>query len=293
MRCDRFARVLAHCGFIVMCPRLSALTQMRLDATAIDELSRSLEALTALPEHPRRKRPGIFSISFGSYPALMTAASPHVGHLVGSLIVFGGYGSFVDTCRFMIGASPADARAPAPDPTCMAGLAINTAAALFDGEQKHWLIHAWRAFVARVWGASDMQHEQIAEAANEIAADLPPEIRPMFLQGCGLVPGFGAWVEEGLARTDVQTMDARAHLHNVRCPVHLFHGRRDNVIPHSQMTVLANALSSVDPKTYLTGLYEHGRSDANALRQIPTLLREIATMAAMVHAMVLSGTRSA
>jgi pimeloyl-ACP methyl ester carboxylesterase len=138
-----------------------------------------------------------------------------------------------------------------------------------------------------------MQHEQIAEAANEIAADLPPEIRPMFLQGCGLVPGFGAWVEEGLARTDVQTMDARAHLHNVRCPVHLFHGRRDNVIPHSQMTVLANALSSVDPKTYLTGLYEHGRSDANALRQIPTLVREIATMAAMVHAMVLSGTRSA
>src|SRR5262245_4647256 len=33
-RCDRFARCLAHAGFIVMCPRLDALTQMRLDASA-------------------------------------------------------------------------------------------------------------------------------------------------------------------------------------------------------------------------------------------------------------------
>jgi hypothetical protein len=57
---------------------------MRLDATAIAELSLSLEALVALDEHPRHQLPGIFSVSFGSFPALMTAASPRVGHLVGN-----------------------------------------------------------------------------------------------------------------------------------------------------------------------------------------------------------------
>ena len=269
---------------------------MRLDASATSELSRSLEALTLLPEHPRSRLPGIFSVSFGSYPALMTAASSEVGHLVGSLVVFGGYASFVDTCRFMIGVGTPAASEPAPDPTCMAGIAINTAAALFQGEQRHKLMQAWQAFVVRAWGATDLQHpEQFSGLAAQLVAELPPDLMQIFLQGCGVIPGFAAWAEEALARTDIDSMDARAHLHKVRCPVHLFHGRRDNVIPHSQMAVLAAALTRVNPKTYLTGLYQHSRGDAGmgVLAQLPTLLREMKTMAAMVHAMVLSGTRPA
>ena len=293
-RCDRFARVLSHAGFLVMCPRLNALTQMRLDASAVAEFSRSLEALIALPEHPRRKLPGIFSISFGSFPALMTAASPKVGHLVGSLVVFGGYADFVDTCRFMMGAAPSGSRDLEPDPTCMAGLAINTAAVLFEDEAKRELTEAWRAFVARVWGAPDMRRpERFSEVALQLAAELPAELMQTFLQGCGVAPGFAARVEEALARTDVEAMDPRAHLHEIRCPVHLFHGLRDDVIPCSQMQVLASALSKANPKTYLTGLYDHSRGYAGttALAQLPALLKETKTMAQMVHAMVLSGTR--
>src|SRR5262249_24117278 len=200
-RCDRFARVLCHAGFVVMCPRLSALMQMRLDTTAITQLSTSLQALIALREHPGNKLPGIFSISFGSYPALMTAASPEVGHLVGSLIVFGGDANFTDTCRFLIGGSSADAAVLAPDPTCMAGIAINTAAVLFEGEQQRRLMEAWYAFVARVWGVAEMQHpERFTTAARALAAELPPELVQIFLQGCGVVPGFAAWVEEALLR---------------------------------------------------------------------------------------------
>jgi pimeloyl-ACP methyl ester carboxylesterase len=176
----------------------------------------------------------------------------------------------------------------------MAGLAINTAAVLFEGEEERELTQAWWAFVARVWGAPDMRRaECFSEVADEIAAELPVELVQTFLQGCGVVPGFAARVEEGLARTDVNAMDPRAQLHEIRCPVHLFHGLRDDVIPSSQMQVLASALSRANPKTYLTGLYDHSRGSGGtrALAQLPVLLKEIGTMAGMVHAMVLSGTR--
>src|SRR5260370_39730256 len=43
-RGDRFARILAHAGFVGMCPSLDALTQMRLDPRAIDPRARSLPA---------------------------------------------------------------------------------------------------------------------------------------------------------------------------------------------------------------------------------------------------------
>jgi len=293
-RCDRFARVLSHAGFVVMCPRLNALTQMRLDASAAAQFTRSLEALAALDEHPPHKLPGIFSISLGSLPALMTAGSPRVSHLVGSLVVFGGYANFVDTCRFMIGTTPPQSGEPQPDPTCMAAIAINTAAVLFPDEAGRKLTQAWRVFVSRVWGVPEMQQrERFYEVALQLAAELPAELALTFLRGCGVVPGFASFVEEAFGGADIEAMDPRAYLGEIRCPVHLFHGRRDNVIPYSQMWALAAALSNTKAMTYLTGLYDHssGGSNVSVLARALALLKEIQTMAGMVHAIVQSGTR--
>ena len=290
-RCDRFARILAHAGFVVLCPRLDALTEIRLDASAVDQLSRSLEALVTLEEHPAHILPGVFSISFGSFPALMIAASPRTSHLVGSLVVFGGYANFVDTCRFMAGMTSPSNEEPKPDPTCMVGLAVNMASVLFHGEDERKLARAWLAYVSGVWGVPEMkQSHRFSELARQLAADLPAHLQQTFLQGCGVVPGFASLVEEALARVDIDSMDPRRHLYAIRCPVHLFHGRRDDVIPYSQMAVLAAGLTSANPKSYLTGLFDHSRA-AMAFAHLPALFREIRTMAAMMHAMVLSGTR--
>jgi pimeloyl-ACP methyl ester carboxylesterase len=298
-RCDRFARVLAHAGFLVMVPRLSAFTQLRVDASAGAELSRALQALVDLPEHPGGVRPGLFSISFGSFPALLTAASPDVGPLLGSLIVFGGYADFLATCRFMMGADPA---APEPDPTCMVGLALNVAPLLFAGETAQVLTTAWRAFVAQVWAAPDMKDvARLGEVARILSVGLPVDLVEVFLQGCGVQSGFAARVEDVLTRIDVDGLEPRGCLHAVRCPVHLFHGRNDDVIPCSQMDALAAGLTGVRPRTYLTGLYDHSRSDGDALglrrltrvAHLRALAGEVKTMAAMVHALVVSGMATA
>jgi pimeloyl-ACP methyl ester carboxylesterase len=292
-RCDRFARILAHAGFVVMVPRLEAFTQLRVDAGAAAHLSRALRALIALPEYPRGVRPGLFSISFGSFPALLTAASPDVGHLLGSLVVFGGYANFVETCRFMMGT--AGAEGPAPDPTCMVGLALNVAPVLFVGDDERRLTTAWRAYVKQVWAAPDMKDAgRLAAVAGHLAADLPPGLVETFLQGCGVQPGFAIRVEEALSRIDTAALDPRARLHAVQCPVHLFHGRNDDVIPCAQMHALAAGLTAARPRTYLTGLYDHSRQESGplSLQQVPALAGEVTTMAAMVHAMVISGTRT-
>jgi hypothetical protein len=208
--------------------------------------------------------------------------------------VFGGYANFVDTCRFMSGAASPRSGEPQPDPTCMVGLAVNMARVLFHSEDGRKLAHAWLAFVSRVWGVPEMkQSERFSEVALQLAADLPAKLAQTFLQGCGVIPGFASLVEEALARIDVEAMDPRRHLHAIHCPVHLFHGRRDDVIPYSQMAELAAGLSSANPKSYLTGLYDHSRggSAAMAFAQLPALFREIKTLAAMMHALVLGGTR--
>jgi pimeloyl-ACP methyl ester carboxylesterase len=293
-RCDRFARILAHAGFVVMCPRLDALTQMRLDASAVIQLSRSLEALTALEEHPPHTLPGIFSISFGSFPALLTAASVRVRHLVGSLVVFGGYADFVDTCRFMSGFTLPRSGEPQPDPTCRAGLAINMAPVLFPEQEGRKLTQAWWAFVIRVWGIPEMREvARFSAVAQELAATLPPDLSRIFLQGCGVTPGFSDAVEQALTRIDVEAMDPRRHLSAIRCPVHLIHGRNDDVIPCSQMELLAAGLSNTSAQRYLTGLYDHSRGESGAMAfgRLPALAKEVKTMATMIHAMVLSGTR--
>lgn len=176
----------------------------------------------------------------------------------------------------------------------MAGLAINTVPVLFREDEGRQLAQAWFAFVTHVCGDPDMRRvERFSEVARTIAAELPDELVQVFMQGCGVTPGFAARVEEALAATDTGAMDPRAHLREIRCPVHLFHGLQDDVIPSSQMYVLAAALSHTNPQTYLTGLYGHSRGNAapSAWLQLPALLKDITTMARMVHAMVLSATR--
>jgi pimeloyl-ACP methyl ester carboxylesterase len=293
-RCDRFARVLAHAGFLVMVPRLSAFTRLRVDQTASDDLGRGLRTLVALDEHPRGTLPGVFSISFGSFPALLTAASPEVGRLVGALIVFGGYANFVETCRFMMGAG--GDKQPTPDPTCLVGLAINSAHLLFEGEQQRLLTEAWHDFASRVWGAPDMQNPaKYTPLALELAQTLPEALREVFLQGVGVNPGFVPKLEAALSSGAFAAVDPRPQLHQVRCPVHLFHGRNDDVIPYSQMLQLAEGLAATRPRTYLTGLYDHSRSQGGsaALAQLPLILGEIKTLSAMIHAMVVSAQQAA
>jgi hypothetical protein len=97
-RLDRFLAILADAGLLVMCPFLPEFRRLHVGPSLVPDTAAAFDALCALPEMPR-VRPGVFSISFGSYPAIELAASSARGDRVGQLILFGGYASFEDAVR--------------------------------------------------------------------------------------------------------------------------------------------------------------------------------------------------
>ena len=69
-RFDRFARILADAGYLVLAPLLPSYLRLTVVPSVLDELETALDALLVHPLRPRHVRPGMMSISFGSMPAL-------------------------------------------------------------------------------------------------------------------------------------------------------------------------------------------------------------------------------
>jgi fermentation-respiration switch protein FrsA (DUF1100 family) len=108
--------------------------------------------------------------------------------------------------------------------------------------------------------------------------------------GCGIEAGGDELCLSALERgqTALSYLDPGPHLSAVRCPVHLVHGRDDDVIPRTEMHRLSEMLSrSTEVRTYLTGLYGHARPEGlrALLGTLPAVTREMATMARMLGAL--------
>jgi pimeloyl-ACP methyl ester carboxylesterase len=248
----------------------------------------------ALPERPRRFRPGIFSVSFGSYPALRVASAPQTSGLVGGLVVFGGYADPDSTIRFNIGSAVPGA--PPVDPTSLVGVALN----ILDGfedkpEETGPVLAGWYEFARVTWGHPEFRDaERSRVVANTIAARMEPEQADFFLLGCGFADGAQRACLGALERWGQQpTVDPRPHLPGLRCPVYLFHSRLDDVIPCEESAKLLAALPArVRARRYVTGLYEHTRRPplTDLLRRVPAMTGEGATMLRMLGALVRAGS---
>ena len=286
-RLDRFARILAASGQLVLAPFLPSYTGLRVEEAVIDELARAFEALLSQDDLPPVK-PGVFSISFGSMPALRLCASETYADRVGAAVLFGGYADFDEAVRFCLGAGDPDRpRDPLNQPVVLMNV-------LNDLDEE--VVQAWRAFIQRTWGRPEMKAQARFEpVARQIADDLPSDKQELFLVGVGVEPGAYALVEAALATLVAQRpyLDPRPHLHRIRCPVHVVHGLDDDVIPPAQLDALAAALPpSARAQTYLTGLYGHTGA-AGGLASLPALAREGATLARMLRALVGAGSTRA
>jgi len=106
-RMDRFCRVLAAGGHLVVAPFIPSYLALMPDARAIADFTRVFHAL------PRwsTQRPVVFSISFGSLLAFALAAEH--GDALDGLVIFGGYADFHETLRFCLTGEVASGRAAA------------------------------------------------------------------------------------------------------------------------------------------------------------------------------------
>lgn len=266
-RFDRFCRVLSRSGWLVAAPFMSAYRDMIPDETVPKDFAVGLDALRQQPDAPAT-RPGVFSISFGSMPAIHLAADPRYADQIGGLVVFGGYADWTATLRYMIdGFVPNQPHDIQSNPLNRPVVFMNILPFLADRPpDQAALIDAWRLYVHNVWPDPEMRHvENHGPVAESIAQTLAPPLRRLFRQGCGLEPGGDAIAVETLQRGDgrlASLLDLRPRLDAIRCPVTLVHGVTDDVIHHSQVDVLGSGMANASRLRRLrTGLYGHSSTD--------------------------------
>ena len=276
-RLDRFCKILAASGTLVLAPFLPDFARMRVEPTLGTDAERAFDHLLSLPDLPRRTRPGVFSVSFGSLPAVQVAARrPEVG----GLMLFGGYADFHDTIHFSMHGAPG--RPYDPLNHCVAFMNLVEQLPARDPTSLH---AAWMEFIKRTWGRP---HMKVDDAFHHVAHDIAARLvdRDLFLQTTGVLPGSHALFERALGDKDVRFLDPLPWARRVRCPAIVAHGREDDVIPFEQAAILADALPCSE--LHLTGLWSH--SGHTGLGMIPAVLvRELVAMVGIVSGMAKSG----
>lgn len=286
-RLDRFLRCLAAAGFVTVAPFLSDFRDLLIAPGAADDLSLGVDLGVALARARGLPRPALFSVSFGSRPAIEIAAGPR-GGAIGALVLFGGFADFDATVRFCVtGRSPPEAGGdalphdPLNAPVVHLNLLARAGAALFDAPvDPGRLADAYREVVVRTWGRPWLKVGRAREpVVRDVAARLPDAERGILLAAAGLGPGGDALLERGLAATRdaFSFADPRPSLARVRPPVVIVHGRDDDVIPYTEAEKLARTLPAGHPhEVIVTGLYGHTGS---ALPGPGAVGRELAALA--------------
>lgn len=257
-RFDRFARVLARSGLLVLSPFLPDFEQLRVAPDLVPDAQAAWDALLAQPDRPKGK-PGVFSISFGSMPALRLAAAR--GDEVGALVVFGGFADFRRTVRFALAGDGVRANDPLNAPVVFINLIEHMEGV--SAEDREALRAVWREQCRRTWGKEENKRPEVFQGvARELAETLPARLRPLFLAGARASAETERVALEALERSGsaFEWIDPRPHLDGLRCDVALVHGTGDDVIPHEESAaLLASMPGHVRARRHLTGLYGHTR----------------------------------
>lgn len=267
-RMDRFCSVLAASGFAVLAPFLPDFLALRVTERVIHDFDRAFAWLLDWPAAPPEP-PGVFSISFGSLPALRLAAAPERARQLSHLVCFGGYGDWDATLEFCLTGAVDGRVVGKRDPLNQPAVFINLLDVLDDvPAERETLVAAWMTYMRSTWGRPEMKEPASWQpVAHRVAAGLPDDLVELFLIGCGALPGAVERCRAALARKGdaAAFVDPRSQLGTIERPVYIIHGRDDDVIPYNQAAVLAASLpASASARVLLTGLYDHSSQAAGA-----------------------------
>lgn len=287
-RLDRFCRILAASGHLVLCPFLPSFTALLVETHAADDLIASFDVLEAASSRRGLPPPAILSISFGSLPTAVLAARPSHRRRLGGWISFGGYRDFGATIRFALtgrlrrGGRELDLpRDPLNAPVVI--LNVLPFLELAGDVDRERLARALREAAHRTWGREELKKPGARDPViHAVAAGLPDRERELLLIACGLRPGAGDLLEAGLTRAGdaFAFADPGPHLADVEAPVAVVHGRDDDVIPWDEAEKLASALPPGRARLHVTGLYGHTGS---ARPRPGEVAREVLTLAQILR----------
>lgn len=280
-RLDRFCRILANAGHLVVSPYIPDYLALIPTARAKADFARAFDALPRWSRSTRK--PIVFSISFGSLLALALAAER--GDELERVVLFGPYADLRSTLVFALtgdtGARVAK-RDPMNQPVVLMNLIEHLAGAP-TGELRAALMAGWRRYIERVWGRMEMKDDgRYLAVARDVRPTVPAAVHALYDIGTGIAPGAPALVFDALARFDASAVDPAPYLARVTSRVDLVHGTDDDVIPYEHSHLLAKAMPLADVRVHVTGLYGH--TGSSGLR-LASAARELVTMVKVLRAM--------
>lgn len=276
---DRFCRVLAASGFLVLSPGLPDHQRTRLTDQAVVDLGLAFDALRARPDVAR---PAIFAVSYGVLPALRFTADPARADQVAGLLLYGGYADVRRSFRFVLTGQTDGAPDREPDVRLWPVTLMNLPELPGVGPERTALHRAWLAWMAETWLLDGTDRALWWQRADHYGRDLPESLRSTYRMGCGLEPGalelVRAYLDENPAF--IERFSAATYAPRVRAPVVILHGSDDPVVPASEALALRDVLAPhTRVEAHITGLYGHTRlaSLGEILRMGRALWRELHT----------------
>ncbi|MCA9642558.1 MAG: hypothetical protein H6718_29000 [Polyangiaceae bacterium] len=286
-RLDRFCRVLAGAGLMVHAPMLPGYLDLLLSPTVSDDLE--LVTKHVCNSLPRGIKPSLFSISFGSAPALEVAA--RMPEAIDAVVTFGGYAELNTALRFCLdGVMELEGRSHklSRDPLNAPALFLNLLPFLELREDTQALERALRESVYRTWGRPELKPLSArARLLYDLAEHVPRGQQDLFRLAVGLrdeLDGQSAreWLDWGLRQGHEELEFARPQRAIARAsrPTVVLHGREDDVIPWGEAVKLERALKGrVPTRLFLTGLFAHTNAEMPSIAELGQELRALLGMA--------------
>ncbi|MFK7998222.1 MAG: hypothetical protein AB8H86_01450 [Polyangiales bacterium] len=289
-RLDRFCRVLASARILVLCPFLPDFGELRVAETLGTDALCAYDALCAHPELPARISPGVFSISFGSLPALRVAASRDIG----ALMLFGGYADWTDAVRFSLTGNTLDGVEGRPYDPLNRPVVFNNMLPLLHDVNREAVRHAIFEQVRLTWGKAEMKVPGALRPSALRLADALPDAasKRFFLQATGLEEGGEERVWELLEKSNgaFDHLNPSVWAKKIEVQAVVAHGREDDVIPVEHAEKLAAMIPNAE--TFITGTYAHtGKSTLKDL--LPRAQEEGEAMIGLLRAMARTGCMAA
>ena len=274
-RLDRFARVLAHAGYVVGVPALPTMIDLRMEPELLEDVRKAFMRFSSLSSG----KIAVFSISASSIAGLQLGTRSETASLISQIMLFGGYSDWAEALTFALDGRIDSQTQLQIDPLNLPVVMLNLIEdiAVSDSDRKT-LHQAWHRYVCQVWENPHFaERAAYAPVANKMAAELPLDLQDLFLKGCAVKEGGIEWAKSLIqdCSRDTDWLDPKPALTQLQCPLHIAHGREDVVVPYTH----AKRLASEQPQSqvYVTGLAHHAgvHGLSHYLGQLPTLVLEL------------------
>ena len=296
----RFTRAIGSTGCAVLVPEVPEWRELELAPGLTVPTIRA--AVKALQDGPLATggNIAIVGFSFGAPQAMTAAGDPEIGRAIRGVVGFGGYCDLERTVRFQFTGEhewEGHRHHLRPDPYGRWILGANYLTSVPEYEDMDDVAQALRTLAASAGDQGIVAwDERFQVEGRELATRLEGRHREVFEL---FAPPDGSLPERSAAEAMVTAISATARrvdptiepgdrLAEVRCPVHLIHGRNDHLIPFSEGLRLAAALPpEAHARSTVTPLFGHSSQDAfpgplRSLREGYIFLRALRSMLGMV-----------